>query len=78
MTIDSVAEFDNITRISMSPRLPEHVTDDVGALIEPLAVAVRACRRGGVTVGSKVFIGGAGRATLYEIGLAVINSTQQI
>ena len=31
-----------------------------GALIEPLAVGVRACRRAGVTLGSSVLVCGAG------------------
>lgn len=31
-----------------------------GALLEPLSVGVHACRRAGVTVGSKVLVCGAG------------------
>ncbi len=31
-----------------------------GALIEPLAVGVRACKRAGVTLGSSVLVCGAG------------------
>lgn len=41
-------------------KLPDSVPTDVGALLEPLAVGVYACRRGGVTTGSRVLILGAG------------------
>ena len=33
---------------------------DEGALLEPLSVAVHACRRAGVQLGSKVLVCGAG------------------
>lgn len=41
-------------------RLPDSVSDDCGAMIEPLAVAVHATRRGGVRLGERVLIIGAG------------------
>ncbi|XP_048254237.1 sorbitol dehydrogenase-like isoform X2 [Haliotis rufescens] len=41
-------------------KLPDHVTLDEGALMEPLSVAIYACRRGEVTLGSKLLICGAG------------------
>ncbi|CAL1280561.1 unnamed protein product [Larinioides sclopetarius] len=41
-------------------RLPDNVTLDEGALIEPLSVAVHACRRASVTAGKSVLICGAG------------------
>lgn len=41
-------------------RLPDDVTLEEGALIEPLSVGVHACRRAGVTAGSSVLICGAG------------------
>ncbi|EMP24647.1 Sorbitol dehydrogenase, partial [Chelonia mydas] len=40
-------------------KLPDNVTFEEGALIEPLSVGIHACRRGGVTLGSKVLICGA-------------------
>ncbi|MHB1628807.1 MAG: zinc-dependent alcohol dehydrogenase [Bacilli bacterium] len=40
--------------------LPDHVSLQHGAMVEPLAVGVRACRRGGVAEGSTVCIVGAG------------------
>ena len=41
-------------------RLPDHVSFDEGALLEPVSVAVHACRRVSVGLGSKVLITGAG------------------
>nr|XP_053635197.1 sorbitol dehydrogenase-like [Cherax quadricarinatus] len=41
-------------------KLPDNVSDEEGAIIEPLAVAVHACRRASVELGSSVLICGAG------------------
>lgn len=41
-------------------RLPDNVSYEEGALIEPLSVGIHACRRAGVTLGSSVFVCGAG------------------
>ncbi|GLD47427.1 sorbitol dehydrogenase [Lates japonicus] len=41
-------------------KLPDNVTFEEGALIEPLSVGIHACRRAGVSLGSTVFICGAG------------------
>ncbi|XP_022104671.1 sorbitol dehydrogenase-like isoform X2 [Acanthaster planci] len=41
-------------------RLPDHVTLDEGALLEPLAVGVYSCQRGGVKLGSNVLVLGSG------------------
>lgn len=41
-------------------KLPDHVSMEEGALLEPLSVAVHACRRAGVTIGKKVLVCGAG------------------
>ena len=43
-----------------STRLPNHVSFEEGALLEPLSVAVHACNRAGITMGSKVLVCGAG------------------
>ena len=45
-------------------RLPDNLSMEEGALIEPLAVGVRACRRAGVTLGSSVLVCGAGTGTI--------------
>ncbi|KAL5274193.1 hypothetical protein ACFFRR_000764 [Megaselia abdita] len=51
-------------------KLPPHVTMEEGALMEPLAVGVRACRRAGVTLGSQVLITGAGPVGLVTLLVA--------
>uniref|UniRef100_A0A1A9X1Z6 Sorbitol dehydrogenase n=1 Tax=Glossina brevipalpis TaxID=37001 RepID=A0A1A9X1Z6_9MUSC len=48
-------------------KLPDHISMEEGALLEPLSVAVHACRRGKVGLGSSVLIMGAG-----PIGLATM------
>lgn len=40
--------------------LPAAVSDEAGALIEPLSVGIWACRRAGVGIGAKVALAGAG------------------
>lgn len=42
-------------------RLPDNVTYEEGALIEPLSVGIHACRRAGVSLGSTALICGAGK-----------------
>jgi len=48
-------------------KLPDHVSLEEGALLEPLSVGVQACKRGGVTLGSKVLITGAGPIGLVNL-----------
>ncbi|XP_077989072.1 sorbitol dehydrogenase-like [Glandiceps talaboti] len=48
-------------------KLPDHVTLEEGALLEPLSVGVHACRRAGITLGSKVLICGAGPIGLVNL-----------
>lgn len=40
--------------------LPDGISDDAGALCEPLSVGLWACRQAGITVGTRVSIAGAG------------------
>ena len=40
--------------------VPDAVSDDAAALLEPLSVGIWACRRSGVTAGSRVLVTGAG------------------
>ncbi|KAF6133059.1 hypothetical protein HJG60_017905 [Phyllostomus discolor] len=40
-------------------KLPDNVTFEEGALIEPLSVGIHACRRAGVALGNKVLVCGA-------------------
>jgi len=48
-------------------RLPDHISLEEGALLEPLSVGVHACKRGGVKVGSTVLILGAGPIGLVTL-----------
>lgn len=48
-------------------KLPDHVSFEEGALLEPLSVAVHACQRAGVSIGSKVLICGAGPIGLVNL-----------
>ncbi|KAL8197166.1 UNVERIFIED_CONTAM: hypothetical protein K2H54_014520 [Gekko kuhli] len=59
-------------------KLPENVTFEEGALIEPLSVGIHACRRAGVTLGSKVFICGAGPIGLVTLLVAKVMGASQV
>ena len=48
-------------------RLPDDVSFEEGALLEPLSVGVHACRRAGVSLGDKVFVCGAGPIGLVNL-----------
>jgi len=48
-------------------KLPDHMTLEEGALMEPLAVGVHACTRAGVGLGKKVLICGAGPIGLVNL-----------
>ncbi|XP_023209882.1 sorbitol dehydrogenase-like [Centruroides sculpturatus] len=47
--------------------LPDHVSLEEGALLEPLSVAVQACRRANVSIGKRVLIFGAGPIGLLNL-----------
>jgi len=51
-------------------KLPEHVSLEEGSLLEPISVGVQACKRSGVTLGSKVLITGAGPIGLVNLLVA--------
>ena len=48
-------------------KLPDHVSLEEGALLEPLSVGVHACRRAGVQLGDTVLISGAGPIGLVNL-----------
>ena len=48
-------------------RIPDFVTFEEAALVEPLAVGVRAASRAGVTAGSSVLVSGAGAIGLTSL-----------
>lgn len=49
--------------------VPDSMSDDAAALLEPLSVGIWACRKGGVGAGSRVLVTGAG-----PIGLVAVQS----
>jgi len=51
-------------------KLPDHVSLDEGALLEPLSVGVHACRRAGVTAGHNILVTGAGPIGLVSLLVA--------
>lgn len=55
---------------AMCVRLPDGVSYEAGACAEPLAVAVRALRRGRLTVGERVAVIGAGAVGLFALQAA--------
>ncbi|CAG5856764.1 unnamed protein product [Menidia menidia] len=59
-------------------KLPDHVTFEEGALIEPLSVGIHACRRAGVNLGSTVFICGAGPIGLVCLVVAKAMGASQV
>ncbi|XP_068210880.1 sorbitol dehydrogenase-like isoform X2 [Palaemon carinicauda] len=48
-------------------KLPDHVSDEEGAMLEPLAVAVYSCKRAEVSLGASVLILGAGPIGLISL-----------
>ncbi|XP_011873891.1 PREDICTED: sorbitol dehydrogenase [Vollenhovia emeryi] len=51
-------------------KLPDHVSLEEGALLEPLSVGVHACKRGGIGIDSEVLILGAGPIGLVTLLVA--------
>jgi L-iditol 2-dehydrogenase len=50
--------------------VPDTISDDAAALLEPLSVGIWACRKGGVTAGTRVLITGAGPIGLVTVQAA--------
>lgn len=59
-------------------KVPEHVSLDEAALIEPLSVGIHACRRGSLLAGQSVFIAGAGPIGLTSLAAAKAAGATQI
>jgi L-iditol 2-dehydrogenase len=51
--------------------VPESMSDDAAALLEPLSVGIWACRKAGVTAGSRVLVTGAGPIGLVSVQAAL-------
>lgn len=59
-------------------KLPDNVTYEEGALIEPLSVGIHACRRAEVTLGHKILICGAGPIGLVSLLVAKSMGASQV
>ncbi|XP_032870885.1 sorbitol dehydrogenase-like isoform X2 [Amblyraja radiata] len=68
----------NLHNANYCYKLPDSVSFEEGALVEPLSVAIHTCRRGGVTIGSKVFILGAGTIGLVNLLVCKAMGASQI
>jgi L-iditol 2-dehydrogenase len=58
--------------------LPDGVSDEAGALIEPLAVGVWACRKAGVSAGDRVLVTGAGPIGLLALQAARAHGATEV
>ena len=58
--------------------VPDELSDDAAALIEPLSVGVWACRRAGVTIGSRVLVTGAGPIGLLAAQVARASGAAEV
>lgn len=59
-------------------KLPDSITFEEGALIEPMSVGIHACRRGGVTLGNSVLVCGAGPVGLLTLLVAKAMGAGQV
>ncbi|KAK0054560.1 sorbitol dehydrogenase, partial [Biomphalaria pfeifferi] len=59
-------------------RLPDDVSFDEGALVQPLAVALHACERGEITIGNYVFVAGAGPMGLMAVLVAKARGASKV
>jgi len=50
--------------------LPDNLSSEEGALVEPLSVGIHVCRRAGVTLGHAVLVCGAGTIGLVTMMVA--------
>ena len=58
--------------------LPDSVSDEAGALMEPLSVAVWACRKAGVAPGARVLVTGAGPIGLLTLQVALASGAAAV
>ncbi|XP_066910749.1 sorbitol dehydrogenase-like [Clytia hemisphaerica] len=59
-------------------RLPDHVTFEEGALLEPLSVGIYACQRASVTNGDRILICGAGPIGLVTLLAAKSSGASEV
>lgn len=60
------------------PRLPAGVSLELGALLEPLGVAIHASRRASLKSGSTVLVFGAGAVGLLCAAMAIVNGADKV
>jgi L-iditol 2-dehydrogenase len=58
--------------------LPDALSDDAGALMEPLSVGIWACRKAGVSAGHRVLVTGAGPIGLLAMQVALAFGATQV
>jgi len=73
----SLAELAVIHEAFAHP-VPDSMSDETAALLEPLSVGVWACRKGGVTAGSSVLVTGAGPVGLVAAQVAKACGAAQV
>ena len=64
--------------LPLPDRLPDHVSLEEGALLEPLSVGVHACHRVGVRLGSRVLVLGAGKPSNSQANRRAAVSSKEI
>ena len=77
MTDGGFAEYVNAPAY-MCYKLPKNVPPEAGALAEPTAVAVRAARIGGIKIGDKVAVIGAGIIGLLCLQAALLSGASEV
>jgi L-iditol 2-dehydrogenase len=58
--------------------LPDHISDDAGALLEPLSVAIWATWKAGIAVGDRVLVTGAGPIGLLVAAVARVAGAVEV
>lgn len=58
--------------------LPDSLSDEAGALMEPLSVGIWACRKGSVSAGDRVLVTGAGPIGLLAMQVALAFGATQV
>jgi L-iditol 2-dehydrogenase len=58
--------------------LPDGLSDNAGALMEPLSVGIWACKKGGVTAGDHVLVTGAGPIGLLAMQVAFAQGATEV
>lgn len=59
-------------------KLPDHLSFDEGAMLEPLSVAIHACRQGNISVGDSVLILGSGPIGLLNLLIVKASGAAQV